>query len=163
MKTCIIYYSYSGKTRNVAEKLKESLNSDIFPIEPNPGYSSLTVLLKGCYRARRGSRDLINLDTIDISGYDQVIVASPVWAGRPTPAINGAIERLSGSKGKRTFVILTCNDMKSGTEAMVSLKKSLVEKGLVITGEAVLDKRHVNDDVSLSNIMNTIRSDNSII
>lgn len=40
MKRLVIYYSYSGNTKIIAEKLKEKLNCDLLELEPLVPFSS---------------------------------------------------------------------------------------------------------------------------
>lgn len=158
MKTAIIYHSHSGITRGVAEKIQESLDGEMIEVTPEKAYSSLTVVPKGCYRAMRGLKDPVIPKTIDVSGYDQIVLASPVWAGKPTPVINGAIEGLTGCQGKKVFAILTCGSAKSGKEAVAPFVESLNMKGLEVFGTAVLDRDGAVDPESIADVASKIRS-----
>ncbi len=145
MKTGIIYYSLSGKTRNVVEKLHGTIDGDLIEVSVNPPYSTLSAVTKGCYRALKGSADEVLPDQIDVSGYDLLVIATPVWAGRSTPAIHGAINNLHGFQGKPTFLICTCGDAKSGEQALSQLTSLLEEKGMKVVGSVILDKKNVID------------------
>lgn len=158
MKTAIIYHSYSGKTRSVVKKINDILGGELIEVSPVETYSSVMVYPKGCYRALKGVKDKITQKEIDISGYDLVILASPVWAGKPTPVINGALDVLKGHEGKRAFIIMTSKDAKSGKEAINVFKENVQAIGLIISGEAVLDKKMVDDQASIDNIIASIRS-----
>jgi flavodoxin len=156
MKTGIIYYSLSGKTRSVVEKLHGTLEGDLIEVSVNPPYSTLSAVTKGCYRALKGSADEVLPDQIDISGYDRVVFATPVWAGRSTPAIHGAINNLHGFQGKSTFLICTCGDAKSGEQALSQLKSLLEEKGMKVAGSVILDKKKVIDGGTIAAIPHMI-------
>ena len=39
MKTAIIYYSYGNNTRSIAKNIGESINADLFEIEPEIPYT----------------------------------------------------------------------------------------------------------------------------
>lgn len=158
MKTIIVYHSHSGKTKKVAEEVKKGLSGDIVEVTPKQAYSSLMVYPKGCYRAMKGEIDDIHPEKIDVSGYDMVVVASPVWAGKPTPVVNGAIKAFSGCPGKKAFIFLTCGSEKSGQEAVTPFKTRLEEKGLILSGEMVLDKNQVNDPEAIKHLISSIRS-----
>ncbi len=158
MKTAIIYHSHSGITRGVAEKIHESLASEMIEVTPKKAYSPLMLVPKGCYRAMKRIKDPVHPKTIDVSGYDNIVVASPVWAGKPTPVINGAIDALSGCQGKKAFVILTCRNAKSGIEALVPFIENLKAKGLEISKTAVLDQEGAVDSASITKVITDIRS-----
>jgi multimeric flavodoxin WrbA len=158
MKVNIVFHSHSGKTKNIAEKIQQATGGSLTEVSPQKPYSSLTVVPVGCYRALRGVADPVIPDPIDVSGADLIVLASPVWAGRPSPVINGAVGALSGSRGKKAFIVVTCNDTKSGDEALIPFRKSLEAKGVAVTGAAVLDRHHVSDASTLSALISDIKS-----
>jgi hypothetical protein len=45
--------------------------------------------------------DPIEPETIDVSVSDLVVIGTPVWAFKATPAINAAIAALKGCDGKK--------------------------------------------------------------
>lgn len=159
MKSVIIFHSHSGITRGVAEKIGERLGGDMIEVTPEKEYSSLMVVPKGCYRAMKGLSDKVRPDTIDVSGYDLVIIASPVWAGKPTPVINGAIDGLTGCQGKNVHGILTCRSAQSANEALIPFMARMKEKDLVVSGTAVLDSNDSVDNSVIDKIVADIRSD----
>lgn len=158
MKTGIIYHSYSGITRGIAERIEQEVAGELTEVRPIHPYSSLTVVAKGCYRALRGLTDQITPAMIDVSSYDLIILACPVWAGRPTPVITGAIDALSGYQGKRVFTLFTCRDEKSGVQAIDALKVKIEKKGMHYTGSCVLDGKGVQDQDRITRLIEDIRS-----
>jgi len=140
MKIGIVYHSHSGITRGVAEKIQKAVQGDLIEVRPQRQYSSLTVVAKGCYRALRGLSDPVTPPAIDVSGYDLIVLASPVWAGRPTPVINGAI------------------DAKSGEQAVEEFKSRIEGKGMIPVRAGVLDSHRVNDETSINDLITDIRS-----
>lgn len=77
----IIYYSYSGTTERVAERLQEITKGDIYEIQPEIAYSDdsneATVRLME-------ERDTDNLPSLagelpDLSQYDVIFIGTPVW------------------------------------------------------------------------------------
>jgi len=157
MKSAIIFHSYSGITRGVAEKLSQILGSEMIEIMPEQDYSRLMVYPKGCYRAMKGLCDPVRPERIDVSDFDVVMIASPVWAGKPTPAINGAIEGLIGCTEKPAAVIVTCRSAESGTEALAPLVTRLKAKGLNVQKTAVFDKYRSRDDTAIRQLAADIK------
>ncbi len=96
MKTSIIYHSYSGITRGIAEMIQEACGGDLIEVKLKKNYSSLTAYTLGCYRATKEQCDPIEPETIDVSTADLIIIGTPVWAFKATPAINGAVAALKG-------------------------------------------------------------------
>lgn len=144
MKTCILFYSFSGVTRGVAESLAASSGADLIEVRAKNPYSKLTAYTVGCMRARRGDADPIDRETIDVSLYDLVIIGTPVWAFRAAPPVNGAIAALSGCEGKKAVLFATCGG-KAG-DTIQELKKTLIEKGLRIMGDMTFTKKDIDGD-----------------
>lgn len=79
-KVLIAYYSYSGNTKKVAEKIQQLTNGDIFEIVPKKAYPN-------------NYNDVVNLakdekqkdikpeltDNGDIKDYDIIFLGTPVW------------------------------------------------------------------------------------
>jgi flavodoxin len=144
MKTCVIFYSYSGVTRGVAESLAASCGADLIEVHAKNPYSKLTAYTVGCMRARRGDADPIDRETIDVSSYDLVIIGTPVWAFRAAPPVNAAIAGLSGCSGKKAVLFATCGG-KAG-DTLQELKKTLINKGLCIMGDITFTKKELDDN-----------------
>ncbi len=67
MKTCIIYHSYSGNTRSVAEHVQAACGGNLIEVKSKEYSSRLTAYTIGCYRAMKGMCDPIEPETIDVS------------------------------------------------------------------------------------------------
>ncbi len=156
MKTCIIYHSYSGNTRSVAERAAAACGGRIVEVKSKEYASRLTAYTIGSYRAMKGMCDTIEPATIDVSADDLLVIGTPVWAGRATPAINGAVAALSGCAGKTAIIFATCGGKERETLPM--LKKALEERGVRVSGEVVFDKKGVKDPERINALVVMIRS-----
>jgi len=156
MKIRIIFYSYSGNTRGVAEKVRDACGGDLVEVKPESNYSSLTAYTIGCYRAMKGISDPIDPETIDITSDDVIVIGTPVWAGRATPAINAAVAALVGCSGKKAVVFATCG--KDGGESLPLLKKALEERGVKVVGEFVFDRTSLKDPEQINAMISAIRA-----
>ncbi len=146
----------------VAEKIHRHLGGDLIEAVPHQQYSTLSAVTKGCYRALKGSADPVTPDSISLEDTDLVVLACPVWAGKPTPVMNGVLRVISGGGGKRVFMVVTCNDAKSGHQAIALLKSHASDTGLVPSGEGVLDKQAVISDQAIIPLIERIRSAGTI-
>ena len=90
-------------------------------------YSKLTAYTLGAFRARGGKADAVEPATIDVSGYDQIVLGTPVWAWRATPVANGAVEALVGANGKSAIIFATCGSTPGDT--LQQLRGALTAKG----------------------------------
>jgi flavodoxin len=92
MKSLIVYYSLTGKTRLVAQAIAETLNATLVEItEKKTRKLGPFVYLIGGFGAitNRGSK--INPLDVDLKQYEEIFVGSPIWASRPVPAVNSFI------------------------------------------------------------------------
>lgn len=155
MKTCIIYHSYSGVTRGIAEKISTTCGGDLVEVKPKDNYSTLTAYSVGCIRARKEACDPISPDTIDVSLYDLIVIGTPVWAWKATPAINGAIAALKGCEGKKAVIFATCGS--SAKETLPIMKKALEKRGVRVSGEVVLNKSEIAGNEKINELFSLIR------
>lgn len=89
MNKIIIYFSYSGHTREIANKIKEKLNCDILELEPVIPYSKdyNKVVEEEQNNSSNNKTIPIKKLGIDLSNYDEIILGSPVWWYTITPVI----------------------------------------------------------------------------
>lgn len=79
-KTLVVFYSLSGNTRDIAEKIQAKTNADLYeimteePIEASPAFyiKSRQQLKNKAYPALKG-------ELPDFSSYDTIFVGFPVW------------------------------------------------------------------------------------
>lgn len=91
MKPLIVCFSQTGKTKKLCGCMEKSLDADFVELKEIARRSLASAYTLGVYDAiRRKSGDILPVDT-DISAYETLIVASPVWAGNITPALNDFI------------------------------------------------------------------------
>jgi flavodoxin len=100
LKSLIVYYSRSGNARFVAQTIAAEIGADIEEVIDLKKRSGVLGFFSGGFDARRGKETKIAPTTKLPAGYDLIIVGTPVWAGRPTPAITTYLKKndLSGKK-----------------------------------------------------------------
>jgi flavodoxin len=155
MKTCIIYHSYSGVTRGIAEKIKAACGGDLVEVQPKDNYSTLSAYSVGCFRARKETCDPVIPDSIDVSMYDLIVIGTPVWAWKATPVINGAIAALKGCEGKKAVIFATCGS--SAKETLPIMKSALGKKGVHVSGELVLNKSEIEGNEKINDLFSVIK------
>lgn len=82
MKSAVIYYSRSGVTKEIAEKVKKTFGSDMYFVEPEKTYGGYlsAVLRNGVEKLRKKAAKVIT-PVADFSKYDVIFVGFPVWYG----------------------------------------------------------------------------------
>lgn len=96
----IVYYSRTGKTKKVAEKLMEEFDCDIEEIYDRTSRKGLFGFIKSGYHAKKGKMTAITGEIKDVSDYKTVIICTPVWAGHVCSAI-------------RTYIMLNKDKLKN--------------------------------------------------
>jgi flavodoxin len=144
MKNCIIFHSYTGITRGVAEKVQAACGGDLVEVKPRKKYSTLTAYTVGCLRARNEEAEPIDPGSIDAAPYDLLVMGTPVWAFKSTPAINAAINALTNCEGKKAVIFATCGGQPGDTLAV--MKRALGEKGVDVVGQFVFNRQDVKDE-----------------
>ena len=109
-KKIIIFYSFEGNTKKVAEFLSKELNlvsEEIKPIKDlkSKGFSKYPI---GGSQVVLKKKPELKALTIDLEEYDTIILGSPIWAGSFTPGIRTLLEdgKLKGKK----IAFFYCND-----------------------------------------------------
>lgn len=154
----IIYFTYTGNTKKIAEKIKEKLNCDILEIKTVIPYSKDYDTVVNDEQNSESSNHLPEIQNlnIDLSNYDEIILGTPVWWYSPVPAI-------------RTF--LTQNDLsgkiikpyatnagwlgKTFKEIKALCTNSEVSDGMNIVFESYSDKL-VTKENDIMNWINTL-------
>lgn len=84
MSAIVVYFSYSGVTKRAAERLAEKLGADSFAIEAERPYSAADVNWRD--KSSRNVREFEDAGARpkiaalpELSAYDQVYVAYPIW------------------------------------------------------------------------------------
>ncbi len=155
MAVCIIYHSETGTTRTVAEQVAAAIDGDLVEVKDLAGYSKVGMYLKGAPRAAQGKKADIEPAVIDVSGYDTVVVGTPVWAGNPTPAINAAVAALAGIEGKSAVVFCTSRGGPRGT--LERMKEMLADRGADVRGAVQLTTGDVKKPEAVEALVDLVR------
>ena len=127
-KILVSYFSASGVTRNVAEKVSKVSGGDLFEIEPVDKYTDadLDWMDKGSRSslemADKNSRPKIVSKVNNIGEYDKVILGFPVWWYTAPTIINTFIEE-NDLSNKEVYVFVT-----SGSSSIGGSLKDLKDK-----------------------------------
>ena len=94
MKTLILYYSYRGNTRKIAEMIHQEIGGDMAQIETVIPYSGdyNKVVNQGQDEVNRGYMPEIKPLTVNFEDYDTVVLGTPVWWYTFAPAIKTFLE-----------------------------------------------------------------------
>lgn len=139
IRACVIFYSFSGITRRVAEGIRNASGCDLIEVRARTPYTALTAYTKGILHSRKEACDPIEPAEIDVSGYDLLIIGTPVWVSKPAPPANTAVRALRGCEGKMAVVFTTC--LNQPGEALPVLSKALAARGVRVMAEISLNEK----------------------
>ena len=79
-KVLVVYYSLSGRTRDIAERIQAKTNADIYEIKTAEEIkNSFSLYIKSKNDLKKGTYPELQSDMPDIERYDLVFVGSPIW------------------------------------------------------------------------------------
>ena len=122
MKTAVVFYSWSGHTRALAEARAKKENAELFEVKDEHRPGALKAFTSGCFASMRMKRVPTQPFTAPLKEYDRIIIMSPVWAWHPAPAILTAFDTLPS--GKEVVVVLVSGGGKSACQEKI---QALVE------------------------------------
>lgn len=126
-KVLVSYFSASGKTEAVAQRLQKAMEADIFKIEPEAAYSEADLDYRNsnarCSVEMKDpkSRPALASKKNDVKKYDVVFIGFPIWWATAPRIINSYLESADFA-GKTVILFATsgsssidksCSDMKA--------------------------------------------------
>ena len=80
-KKIVVYYSYTGHTKMIAERIQEKLGCDILEIKPVTPYSTDYQTVVDEQQNNESLKETPKIQKIekDLKNYDEIIIGSPVW------------------------------------------------------------------------------------
>lgn len=137
MSALIVYFSLEGNTKWAVERIAAELRADKLQLIPKEAYPD-----KGFGKFFRGGKSAVMKEApklqpyqVDLAKYDQIILATPVWAGTFAPPLRTFImsEKLTGKR----FGLVACSGGGSpakafaGMKELLGIKEDVPELGLV--------------------------------
>ncbi len=127
-KILVSYFSASGTTKNVAQKLARTLEADLFEIEPEIPYTTSDLNWND-----KQSRSTIEMEDLNVrpgiarkvsnlENYDRIVLGFPVWWYTAPRIINTFLEE-NDLTNKRIYIFVTSGG-SSSEGSMENLKKS---------------------------------------
>ena len=143
-KTLVVYYSRTGHTEAVAHEIARQTAADIDVIDAGAFADGGLWYLRAAWASWRDHKVSIAPTVHAPRNYDLVVIAGPIWVGRPCPPVRAylrghatelpavafvlthgggdvtpAFKKLESDAGKAPVAQVTCSDgeRKSGAEA----------------------------------------------
>ncbi|MFC1592809.1 flavodoxin family protein [Candidatus Omnitrophota bacterium] len=147
MTAIIIYYSYSGNTKKVADVLSSYLGNKyevaVSRLEAPEESSSFA---KQAVRALLRKRVNISNTETDLSSYDLICLGTPVWAFAPAPAMNTYLDQCAGLDGKQVAIFTTYGSGTGVSRCVDYMCNVLSKKGAKDSKVFSIQQAKVNDE-----------------
>lgn len=137
MKALVLYYSFEGNTKFIAEAISESLNAPIIRIHPTKDLTSTGFgkYVWGGGQVVMGIKPKLEPIECNINDFDVIFLGSPIWAGTYAPPIKTLIED-GFIKNKKVFYFYThqggAQNAESRAEKIISkLNKFVCAQGFL--------------------------------
>lgn len=109
-KILVIYYSLSGNTRALAEKIAEKTGADIFVLETERPYSMSSIGEETKREVATGNWPVLKGDPPDMREYDCALVGGPVWSHTVSSPVRSLLKQMD-FQGKMVAPFLTCGSV----------------------------------------------------
>jgi len=121
MKTIILYYSYSGKTKRLANIKAKELEADIEEVIEEKKLSGFGSFFIGAPKAMSRKKTKVKPVSADLSVYEKIVIMAPVWAGHPAPAFNNIIEIIPSGKKIEVIMISAGGGTKNSRQKTIDI------------------------------------------
>lgn len=138
-KALVAYFSATGNTAGVAQRLSEATGATLFAIEPETVYSAADLDWKNeksrasTEMADRSSRPAIASHIENIEQYDVIFVGFPIWWGREPSIVDTFLESYNFA-GKTIVPFATSGSTPTTDEAAANMQP-LVPDAHVLSGK----------------------------
>ena len=132
MKYQVVYFTRTGTSKRVAEKLAKKLACDAIEIRDNLNWDGVFGFFKGGYYASF-NKDVDIKVTGNLDNVDELVLVTPMWAGKITPAARAFLKM---SPGAKVNLVVTSGGStlkdRSGFKTVTDISKKLKHEDAVI-------------------------------
>ncbi len=165
MKTAIVYYSMSGNTELIANKIAQNLDdADLIRIDPVKAYPSTGAkkFIWGGKAAVMGNKPELRHYEFDADKYDLVIIGTPVWASTFAPPIRSFVEEnREALTSKKIAVYTSASGGQDSYEKTLSKMHKFLDRDKFFASFGLTDpkdKPDENNDEIINSFCNEIKS-----
>ena len=148
MKQIFIYYSLTGNGDFIAEKLNKEIDKrKVIMKKKMPKRFFFMVLSGGFLAGLKVKSKLKDFDN-DVSGYDEIIIGSPIWNGRFSTPINTVLSSIDLNNKSLTFILYSGSGEAPKTISLINHKYP--GSKVIILQEP---KKHLDELEKLGNLL----------
>jgi flavodoxin len=120
MRALIIFYSRTGTTRRLAERIAVLTGAEREELVEPRSRRGILGSLRSAYEAARQKATPIEPIRHDRAAYDVIVVGTPVWCDSVSPPVRTLLERLRGTRPALAF-FCTCG--QKGERALAQMAR----------------------------------------
>lgn len=121
MRELVLVYSFTGKTKLLAEAFARENSLDLREVCTEKKLSKLQAYTAGCIRAIKGKE--MPIAPIALTDCATAHIFAPIWAGSVAPPMNCAIAKLP--KGAKLFLHMVSGSGNSSQDQITARLKAL--------------------------------------
>ena len=101
MKTLLVYYSYTGQTKVIVDRISSLIDCDVVELKPIVPFGEYDQVVEE-YQNNESDKSRVEIEelSIDLDKYDKVIIGTPVWWYSITPVLREFLNKYDLSKKK---------------------------------------------------------------
>lgn len=135
----VVYFTRTGTSKRIAEKIANKLSCETIEITDDMNWKGIIGFLKGGYYASKNKDVDIKLSK-KIETFDELVVVSPLWAGDVVPAIKVFLKSTPIDK---VNLVITSNG-------------SIIKNHSGYKSVSDIVKSRNNEDATIGNLVNSL-------
>jgi flavodoxin len=129
MRSLVVFYSRTGNSKFVAEQVVSELSADTEEVVDLKNRRGWFGFIRAGYDATRGKETIIEKTQKAPKDYDLIVVGTPVWNSRLTPAIRTYLKE--NDLSQKRIALFSTNEGR-GSEKTLAMMKSLIPYGDIV-------------------------------
>jgi flavodoxin len=130
MKKLVVYYSFEGNTRFIAEAIAQETGAEVLELKPKDESRPRGIMeffWGGMQVFSKVKPELLPFDK-DPKAYDMIFLGTPVWAWRHTPAVESFFSQVSLANKK---IALFCCHAGGKGKTLEKMKERLKDNDVI--------------------------------
>ena len=156
MKSLVVYYSLTGKTKLVSQGIAEALYATLVEIKETKPIPIPFVYLSGGFAAITNRGTKINPIDVDSKQYETIFIGSPMWGPRPAPAINSFIYKTDFA-GRSVIPFFTMGGNNS-EKALANITAKIERSQGKVAGSFAITAHGVSDEEIIARAKEAIKN-----
>lgn len=147
MKTLVLFYSFTGNTKRLAELLSKTLDAELCEVTCNTYSYGAWGGLKQAWHFFTGGVAPVEMPKTKSENYDLIVIGGPVWGARPSPPVR-ALLKIAQEKAPKLAIMLSCD----GTSQRYPGEKAMDEIVDAATKKPVATRLFKNADMAAKDL-----------